>query len=137
MLQMFIQRKSKSIKIRGAECSRPDFTRDRQTICSDIRPVQLPDGTDLYGYYYKHYASDDDAANGIYTYRYISLQDKYFFKSGATPPSGLEGIRENEFYEYDSELKSVLLSGFASRFPLLSNRMSFATILISPTRAME
>lgn len=69
----------------------------------DIRPVQLPDGTDLYGYYYKHYASDDDAANGIYTYRYISLQDKYFFKSGATPPSGLEGIRENEFYEYDSE----------------------------------
>lgn len=35
----------------------------------DIRPVQLPDGTDLYGYYYKHYASDDDAANGIYTYR--------------------------------------------------------------------
>lgn len=69
----------------------------------DIRPVQLPDGTDLYGYYYKHYASDDDAANGIYSYRYISLQDKYFFKSGATPPSGLEGIRENEFYEYDSE----------------------------------
>ena len=69
----------------------------------DIRPVQLPDGTDLYGYYYKHYASDDDAANGIYTYRYISLQDKYFFKSGATPPSGLVGIRENEFYEYDSE----------------------------------
>ena len=69
----------------------------------DIRPVQLPDGTDLYGYYYKHYASDADAANGIYTYRYISLQDKYFFKSGATPPSGLEGIRENEFYEYDSE----------------------------------
>ncbi len=69
----------------------------------DIRPVQLPDGTDLYGYYYKHYANDDDAANGIYTYRYISLQDKYFFKSGATPPSGLEGIRENEFYEYDSE----------------------------------
>lgn len=69
----------------------------------DIRPVQLPDGTDLYGYYYKHYASDADAANGIYSYRYISLQDKYFFKSGATPPSGLEGIRENEFYEYDSE----------------------------------
>lgn len=69
----------------------------------DIRPVQLPDGTDLYGYYYKHYASDADAANGIYTYRYISLQDKYFFKSGATPPSGLEGIRENEFYEYDSD----------------------------------
>ena len=65
--------------------------------------MQLPDGTDLYGYYYKHYASDDDAANDIYTYRYISLQDKYFFKSGATPPSGLEGIRENEFYEYDSE----------------------------------
>lgn len=38
----------------------------------DIRPVQLPDGTDLYGYYYKHYASDADAANGIYTYRYPS-----------------------------------------------------------------
>ena len=69
----------------------------------DMRAVALPDGTDLYGYYYKHYDNEEAVANNVYTYRYISLQDKYFYRSGTTPPAGLEGIRENVFYEYDSE----------------------------------
>ena len=69
----------------------------------EMKAVTLPEGTDLYGYYYKHYENDEAVANNVYTYRYISLQDKYFYKAGTTPPSGLNGIRENVFYEYDSE----------------------------------
>ena len=68
----------------------------------DMKKVVLPEGTDLYGYYYKHY-DNDEAANDAYTYRYISVQDKYFYKGGSTPPAGLNGIRENAFYENDSE----------------------------------
>lgn len=67
----------------------------------DMKAVTLPEGTDLYGYYYKHYDNDEAVANNVYTYRYISLQDKYFYNA-ATMPS-LNGIRENVFYEYDSE----------------------------------
>ena len=68
----------------------------------EMKAVTLPEGTDLYGYYYKHYDNDEAFANNVYTYRYISLQDKYFYKAG-TLPTGLNGIRENVFYEYDSE----------------------------------
>ena len=68
----------------------------------DMKKVVLPEGTDLYGYYYKHY-DNDEADNDAYTYRYISVQDKYFYKGGSTPPAGLNGIRENAFYENDSE----------------------------------
>ena len=71
----------------------------------EMQEIDLPEGTDLFGYYYKHY--DDDAAyqNKIYTYRFISLQDKYFYHANpteATRPK-LEGLRDNVFYEYDSE----------------------------------
>ena len=69
----------------------------------EMKEVTLPEGTDLYGYYYKHYENDEAVANDVYTYRYISLQDKYFYKGGSTPPAGLNGIRENIFYENDSE----------------------------------
>ena len=69
----------------------------------DMKKVVLPEGTDLYGYYYKHYDNDEAVANDVYTYRYISIQDKYFYKGGSTPPAGLNGIRENAFYENDSE----------------------------------
>lgn len=67
----------------------------------EMKEVTLPEGTDLYGYYYKHYDNDEAFAKNVYTYRYISLQDKYFYKAGTMP--GLNGIRENVFYEYDSE----------------------------------
>lgn len=69
----------------------------------EMKAVKVSEGTDLYGYYYKHYDNDEAVANDVYTYRYISLQDKYFYKGGSTPPAGLNGIRENVFYEYDSE----------------------------------
>ena len=69
----------------------------------EMKAVNVSEGTDLYGYYYKHYDNDEAFAQNVYTYRYISLQDKYFYKAGTTPPNGLNGIRENVFYEYDSE----------------------------------
>ena len=69
----------------------------------EMKAVNVSEGTDLYGYYYKHYDNDEAFAKNVYTYRYISLQDKYFYKGGSTPPAGLNGIRENVFYEYDSE----------------------------------
>lgn len=63
----------------------------------DMKVVELPDGTDLYGYYYKCWDGDK------YTYRFIFEQKKYF-KQGQNPDYvGLEGIKENKFYEYDSE----------------------------------
>ncbi len=67
----------------------------------EMQEIKLPEGTDLFGYYYKHYDDDDAYKNGEYTYRYISLQDKYFYQAGAKP--SLEGIKDNVFYEYDSE----------------------------------
>ena len=63
----------------------------------DMKEISLPDGTDLYGYYYKYY---DDKSKDQYTYRFIYEQVKYF-KGDKLP--GLEGIKENKFYEYDSE----------------------------------
>ena len=63
----------------------------------DMKVVELPDGTDLYGYYYKCWDGDK------YTYRFIFEQKKYF-KHGQNPDYvGLVGIKENVFYEYDSE----------------------------------
>ena len=64
----------------------------------EMQEIKLPEGTDLFGYYYKHY---DDINKPEYTYRFISLQDKYFYHAGASPK--LEGLRDNVFYEYDSE----------------------------------
>ena len=64
----------------------------------EMQEIDLPEGTDLFGYYYKHY---DDINKPEYTYRFISLQDKYFYHAGASPK--LEGIKDNVFYEYDSE----------------------------------
>ena len=71
----------------------------------EMQEIKLPEGTDLFGYYYKHYDDDDAFNKGIYTYRFISLQDKYFYHAEpteATRPK-LEGLRDNVFYEYDSE----------------------------------
>lgn len=71
----------------------------------EMQEIKLPEGTDLFGYYYKHYDDDDAYKNGEYTYRFISLQDKYFYHAEpteATRPK-LEGLRDNVFYEYDSE----------------------------------
>ena len=67
----------------------------------EMQKIDLPEGTDLFGYYYKHYDDDDAYKKGIYTYRFISLQDKYFYHAGASPK--LEGLKDNVFYEYDSE----------------------------------
>lgn len=64
----------------------------------DMKEISLPNGTDLYGYYYKYY---DDANSKQYTYRFISEQVKYI--KGDKVPEGLTGCRENKFYEYDSE----------------------------------
>ena len=71
----------------------------------EMQEIKLPEGTDLFGYYYKHYDDDTAFQNGIYTYRFISLQDKYFYHANpteATRPK-LEGLKDNVFYEYDSE----------------------------------
>ena len=63
----------------------------------DMKVVELPDGTDLYGYYYKCWDGDK------YTYRFI-YEEKKYFKNEQTPDYvGLVGIKENRFYEYDSE----------------------------------
>ena len=67
----------------------------------EMQEIKLPEGTDLFGYYYKHYDDDEAYNKRIYTYRFISLQDKYFYQAKQTPK--LEGIKDNVFYEYDSE----------------------------------
>ena len=64
----------------------------------DMKEISLPNGTDLYGYYYKYY---DDKNSKQYTYRFIYEQVKYI--KGDQVPEGLTGCRENKFYEYDSE----------------------------------
>ena len=64
----------------------------------DMKEISLPNGTDLYGYYYKYY---DDVSSNQYTYRFIYEQVKYI--KGDQVPDGLKGCRENKFYEYDSE----------------------------------
>lgn len=64
----------------------------------DMKIIELPDGTDLYGYYYKHY---DDLSKEDYTYRFIYEPVTYF--KDKKKPEGLEGCKDNVFYEYDSE----------------------------------
>lgn len=64
----------------------------------DMKEINLPNGTDLYGYYYRYY--DDNSKDDEYTYRFIYEMVKYY-KGDKVPD--LEGIRENTFYEYDSE----------------------------------
>ena len=67
----------------------------------DMKEINLPAGTDLYGYYYRYYKNDEAHKNNKYTYRFISEPEKYI--KGNTAPSDLGGIYENKFYEYDSE----------------------------------
>lgn len=67
----------------------------------DMKEINLPAGTDLYGYYYRYFKDDEAYKNQKYTYRFISEPEKY--TKGDTAPSDLGGIRENKFYEYDSE----------------------------------
>lgn len=64
----------------------------------DMKEINLPNGTDLYGYYYRYY---DDKSKDEYTYRFISEQVKYI--KGDKVPEGLPGCLKNVFYEYDSE----------------------------------
>ena len=64
----------------------------------DMKEISLPNGTDLYGYYYRYY---DDKSKDEYTYRFIYEAVKYY--KGNDVPKGLEGIKYNKFYEYDSE----------------------------------
>lgn len=65
----------------------------------DMKEINLPNGTDLYGYYYRYY--DDNSKDDEYTYRFIYEMVKYY--KGNEVPKDLEGIRQNTFYEYDSE----------------------------------
>lgn len=67
----------------------------------DMKEVNLPAGTDLYGYYYRYYKNDEAHKNNKYTYRFISEPGKYLKTD--TIPTILGGIYENKFYEYDSE----------------------------------
>ena len=64
----------------------------------DMKEIDLPNGTDLYGYYYRYY---DDLSKDEYTYRFIYEMVKYY--KGDKAPKDLEGIKYNKFYEYDSE----------------------------------
>lgn len=64
----------------------------------DMKEISLPNGTDLYGYYYKYYDNKDSKQ---YTYRFIFEKVKYI--KGDQVPKDLPGCRENVFYEYDSE----------------------------------
>lgn len=58
----------------------------------EMKSIVLPKGTDLFGYYYK-----DKKGN----YRYISLQDHYFYGDGYAKPE--EQGTDKYIYVYDSE----------------------------------
>lgn len=74
-----------------ADNSAPSSTRDHITIShQEMKSIELPNGTDLFGYYYKD-------KNG--NYRYISLQDHYFYGDGYDKPVG----QSDTIYVYDSE----------------------------------
>lgn len=69
-------------------------TRDHITIShQEMKSIILPIGTDLFGYYYKH--TDGN-------YRFISLQDHYFYGDENAKPAGQDKSDEN-IYMYDSE----------------------------------
>lgn len=77
-----------------ADNSAPSSTRDHITISHlEMKSIELPNGTDLFGYYYKD-------KNG--NYRYISLQDHYFYGDGYDKPVGQSDTDKN-IYMYDSE----------------------------------
>ena len=67
----------------------------------DMKEINLPLGTDLYGYYYRYYKNEEAYKNQKYTYRFISEPGKYLKTD--TVPTILGGIKDNKFYEYDSE----------------------------------
>lgn len=70
-----------------------DGNRDHITIShQEMKPVVLPVGTDLFGYYYKH-------KDG--TYRYIAFQDNYFYGTEYYPAEQDEN--DKNIYQYDSE----------------------------------
>lgn len=76
-----------------ADNSDPSSTRDHITIShQEMKSIVLPKGTDLFGYYYK-----DKKGN----YRYISLQDHYFYGDGYAKPE--EQGTDKYIYVYDSE----------------------------------
>ena len=77
-----------------ADNSAPDSDRDHIIISHQkMQSVVLPTGTDLFGYYYM----DKDG-----NYRYISLQDNYFYGDGYKKPEHQSETDKN-IYAYDSE----------------------------------
>lgn len=77
-----------------ADNSAPESDRDHIIIShQEMKSVVLPTGTDLFGYYYK----DKDG-----NYRYISLQDSYFYGDGYEKPEHQSETDKN-IYAYDSE----------------------------------
>lgn len=77
-----------------ADNSATDSDRDHIIISHQkMQSVVLPTGTDLFGYYYM----DKDG-----NYRYISLQDNYFYGDGYKKPEHQSETDKN-IYAYDSE----------------------------------
>lgn len=77
-----------------ADNSATDSDRDHIIISHQkMKSVVLPTGTDLFGYYYM----DQDG-----NYRYISLQDSYFYGDGYKKPDHQSKTDKN-IYAYDSE----------------------------------
>lgn len=77
-----------------ADNSATDSDRDHIIISHQkMKSVVLPTGTDLFGYYYM----DKDG-----NYRYISLQDNYFYGNGYKKPEHQSETDKN-IYAYDSE----------------------------------
>lgn len=77
-----------------ADNSATDSDRDHIIISHQkMKSVILPAGTDLFGYYYM----DKDG-----NYRYISLQDNYFYGAGYKKPEH-QSETDTNIYAYDSE----------------------------------
>ena len=77
-----------------ADNSATDSDRDHIIISHQkMQSVVLPTGTDLFGYYYM----DKDG-----NYRYISLQDNYFYGDGYKKPEH-QSETDTNIYAYDSE----------------------------------
>lgn len=77
-----------------ADNSATDSDRDHIIISHQkMKSVVLPAGTDLFGYYYM----DQDG-----NYRYISLQDSYFYGAGYKKPEH-QSETDTNIYAYDSE----------------------------------
>lgn len=78
-----------------ADNSDKSSNRDHITIShQEMKSIVLPNGTDLFGYYYKD-------KNG--NYRYISLQDHYFYGDGEEYAKPEEQGTDKNIYVYDSE----------------------------------